>query len=159
MTRAQPTPPLPSRRVGAHLRWALALFLLTLAGAAAALHPKEFRSAEEEARYRELARELRCVMCQNQSLADSPAGVADDLRHQLLAQIREGRSDAEIKDWFVDRYGEFILYRPRVEPTTWLLWFGPFVLLAAGAGVIVAVLRRQRAAAPARPEPEEGQEW
>ena len=141
------------------LRRLLALALLLLAGAAAALHPKEFQSPEEEARYRELARELRCVMCQNQSLADSPAGVADDLRHQLLAQIRDGRSDAEIKDWFVARYGDFILYRPRLEPTTWLLWFGPFVMLAAGVGVIVTVLRRQRAAAPTRPEPEEGQEW
>uniref|UniRef100_UPI002FE04EC0 cytochrome c-type biogenesis protein n=1 Tax=Silanimonas lenta TaxID=265429 RepID=UPI002FE04EC0 len=115
--------------------------------------------AEEEARYRAIARELRCVMCQNQSLSDSPAGVADDMRQQVLVLIREGKSDAEIKAWFQARYGDFILYRPQVKPVTWALWFGPALLLLAGAGVLVAIVRRQRAAAPAQPPPDDSQEW
>lgn len=131
------------------VRLALAALLLVVAPLALALHPKDFQSPEEEARYQGLARELRCVMCQNQSLHDSPAGVADDMRYQVLALIREGRSDAEIKDWFQARYGDFILYRPEVTPVTWALWFGPILLLAIGAGMVVAVVRRQRVAAAA----------
>jgi cytochrome c-type biogenesis protein CcmH len=141
------------------LRTTFAVLLLAFAGLALALHPKDFQSPEEEARYRELARELRCVMCQNQSLADSPAGVADDMRKQVLSLIREGKSDAEIKDWFHARYGDFILYRPEVTPVTWALWFGPFVLLLVGAGVIVVVVRRQQGNAPAAPPAEDRQEW
>jgi cytochrome c-type biogenesis protein CcmH len=137
----------------------LAALLLAFAAGAAALHPKDFRDAEEEARYRAIARELRCVMCQNQSLSDSPAGVADDMRQQVLVLIREGKSDAEIKAWFQARYGDFILYRPQVKPVTWALWFGPALLLLAGAGVLVAIVRRQRAAAPAQPPPDDSQEW
>lgn len=156
MTRAQPTPPLPSRRVGAHLRWALALFLLTLAGAAAALHPKEFRSAEEEARYRELARELRCVMCQNQSLADSHAQIAMDLRREVLNLMREGRSDPEIREHLVARYGEFVLYRPEVEPKTWLLWFGPLLFALVGGFVVWRLLRRTTRNPPPA---DDTQEW
>lgn len=137
----------------------LAVLLLAFAAGAYALHPKDFRDAEEEARYRAIARELRCVMCQNQSLSDSPAGVADDMRQQVLVLIREGKSDAEIKTWFQARYGDFILYRPQVKPVTWALWFGPALLLLAGAGVLVAIVRRQRAAAPAQPPPDDSQEW
>lgn len=140
------------------LRAAAAIALMAIASLALALHPKDFQSAEEELRYQELARELRCVMCQNQSLADSPAGVADDLRYQLLALIREGRSDAEIKDWFQQRYGDFILYRPEVTPVTWALWFGPLLLLAIGAGAIVVTVRRQRSAASAISSTDDRQE-
>jgi len=146
-------------KLSTRLKAWLALALLLFAGLALGLHPKDFQNTAEEQRYRALAKELRCVMCQNQSLADSPAGVADDLRYQLLALIREGRSDVEINDWFVARYGEFILYRPRVEPTTYLLWFGPFALLAGGAVLIVVLFRRQRAAATSAPVFEDGQEW
>ena len=149
----------PDPRAWRALRQALVALLLLAAPLALALHPKDFQSAEEEARYRDLARELRCVMCQNQSLADSPAGVADDLRYQVLALMREGRSDAEIKDWFQQRYGDFILYRPEVTPVTWALWFGPIVLLALGAGAIVVLVRRQRAAAAALPSNDDRQEW
>lgn len=134
-----------------NLRRCLTTLLLLLASPLWALHPKDFQNPEEEQRYRALAKELRCVMCQNQSLADSPAGVADDMRQQVLQQVRAGRSDAEIRDWFVARYGEFILYRPRIEPVTWALWFGPFLLLGAGALVIRQVLRRQRPQGDARP--------
>ncbi|WP_461060514.1 cytochrome c-type biogenesis protein [Silanimonas algicola] len=141
------------------MRRALVVLALLLAGGALALHPKDFQSPEEEARYRSLAKELRCVMCQNQSLADSPAGVADDMRRQVLALIREGRSDAEITAFFKARYGDFILYRPEVTPVTWALWFGPALLLLVGAGVVVSIVRRQKTDAPAAPPAEDRQEW
>ena len=131
------------------LRRALVVLALLLAGGALALHPKDFQSPEEEARYRSLAKELRCVMCQNQSLADSPAGVADDMRRQVLALIREGRSDAEITAFFKARYGDFILYRPEVTPVTWALWFGPFLLFLIAAVGLVGYLRQRRQAMPA----------
>ena len=141
------------------LRVLLLALAFALAGAASALHPKDFQSPEEELRYRALAKELRCVMCQNQSLADSPAGVADDMRQQVLELIREGKSDAEITAFFQARYGDFILYRPEVKPVTWALWFGPLVLLLAGAGVLVAIVRRSRPASPADAIPDDRQEW
>ena len=141
------------------LRRLLLLLALLLAGSVAALHPKDFQSPEEEARYRALAKELRCVMCQNQSLADSPAGVADDMRRQVLALIREGKNDAEITAFFQARYGDFILYRPQVKPVTWALWFGPALLLLVGAGVVVSIVRRQQPTAPAEPATEDRQEW
>jgi cytochrome c-type biogenesis protein CcmH len=131
--------------------------LLVVAGVAAAQAPFEFADPGEEARFRALAAELRCVMCQNQSLADSDAPIAHDLRGQVLALMREGRSDAQIKQYLVDRYGEFVLYQPAVKPTTWLLWFGPALILLGGAGVVVAVVRRRSAAVPA--DPDDGQEW
>jgi cytochrome c-type biogenesis protein CcmH len=139
----------------------VALFGLSmlLAGVAVALHPKDFQGPEEEARYRALAKELRCVMCQNQSLADSPAGVADDMRQQVLVLIREGKSDAEITAFFQARYGDFILYRPEVKPVTWALWFGPALLLLVGAGVVVSVVRGQPKNAPEAPPAEDRQEW
>jgi cytochrome c-type biogenesis protein CcmH len=137
----------------------LAATLLLFAGLAAALHPKDFQGPEEEARYRAIAKELRCVMCQNQSLADSPAGVADDMRRQVLALIREGKTDAEITAFFQARYGDFILYRPEVKPVTWALWFGPALLLLLGAGVLVSIVRRQKTVAPAAPPAEDRQEW
>jgi cytochrome c-type biogenesis protein CcmH len=100
-----------------------------------------------EQRLRVLAEELRCLVCQNESLAGSRAELAQDLRREIRTMIRQGRSDAEIVDYLVARYGDFVLYRPRVQPTTWLLWGGPFVLLALGLGVLVLNVRR-RAAAP-----------
>ena len=113
--------------------------------------PIAFRDAAEEARFRALSAELRCVKCQNQSLADSDAPIAHDLRQQVLHLMRDGKSDAEIKDYLVVRYSEFVLYAPPVRPSTWLLWFGPLLLLAAG-GVLVAVIVRARARAlPAGP--------
>lgn len=141
------------------MRWLLGVALLCMAFAAAALHPKDFQSPEEEARYRHLAKELRCVMCQNQSLADSPAGVADDLRQQVLTLIREGRNDAEVKEYFLARYGDFILYRPQVTPVTWALWFGPFVVLLIGAGVVIRVVRGQRSASAGVKPADDRHDW
>ena len=118
--------------------------------------PLQFTDTAEERRFHDLVAELRCVMCQNQSLADSDAQIAHDLRREVLELMQSGRSDDEIKDFLVARYGEFVLYRPELKSNTWLLWFGPaLVLLAGGVAVILAVRRRG-----ARMVPEDdGQEW
>ena len=106
--------------------------------------PLEFRDRAEERRFHQLTSELRCVMCQNQSLADSNAPIAHDLRREVFDLMREGRSDAEIKEFLVGRYGEFVLYRPRLEGGTLLLWLGPPLLLLLG-GVVIARIVRSRA--------------
>lgn len=103
--------------------------------------PPTFRNAAEEQRFHDLLVELRCVMCQNQSLADSDAQIARDLRREVLDLMRQGRSDAEIRDFLVERYGEFVLYRPRVSSTTWLLWFGPALVVLGGAVVAFRLSR------------------
>jgi cytochrome c-type biogenesis protein CcmH len=83
-------------------------------------------------RLKRLESELRCLVCQNQTLADSEAGLAQDLRNQVEDLALQGKSDEEIKAWLQERYGDFVLYRPPVRPSTWLLWFGPFVVLLGG---------------------------
>ena len=122
--------------------------------------PIEFRDRAEERRFHDLTSELRCVMCQNQSLADSNAPIAHDLRQEVFELMREGRSDAEIKTFLVGRYGEFVLYRPRLEGATWLLWFGPLVLLLLGGLVIARIVRRRAAlGGGGRVPDDDGQEW
>lgn len=138
--------------------FALALAFACFTQAALAIDPLPFKDAAEEARFRALAAELRCVLCQNQSLADSNAQIAFDLRREVLDLMREGRSDAQIKDFLVERYGEFVLYRPRVEATTWLLWLGPGVLLLA-SGFVVARIVRRRATARGPVADDTEQEW
>jgi cytochrome c-type biogenesis protein CcmH len=96
-----------------------------------------------EARLVEISHELRCLVCQNESLASSRAELADDLRREVRDLIRQDKSDDEIKAFLVSRYGDFVLYRPEVKPLTWVLWFGPFLLLLAGV-VALAVYVRQR---------------
>lgn len=131
-----------------------------LAQAANDAAPLTFRDPAEERRFHVLVSELRCVMCQNQSLADSNAQIAVDLRREVLELMRQGRSDTQIKEFLVARYGEFVLYRPQVESKTWLLWFGPaLVLLAGGVLVIGAVRRRSRGSTPTTGERNEEQEW
>jgi cytochrome c-type biogenesis protein CcmH len=112
------------------------------------IEAREFASADEQERYLRFTAELRCPKCQNQNLADSNAPIATDLREQLYRLLREGRSDDEIVDFMVTRYGEYVLYKPRIEPRTWLLWGGPFLMLAAGMVVAVSILRRARARHP-----------
>ena len=90
-----------------------------------------------------ISSELRCLVCQNESLSASNAELAHDLRREIRAMILAGKSDAEIMEFMVARYGDFVLYRPPVKPTTWLLWFGPFALLAGGAVGLIAYLRRR----------------
>ena len=101
---------------------------------------------EVELRIRHLEEKLRCLVCQNQTLADSNAELAGDLRRQVREQVNAGRSDGEIVEYLVQRYGDFVLYDPPFKPTTALLWIGPFVLLAAAAAALVVILRRRRRA-------------
>ncbi|QDH69873.1 cytochrome c-type biogenesis protein [Marilutibacter alkalisoli] len=119
--------------------------------------PLEFRDPAEEQRFHDLVLELRCVMCQNQSLADSNAQIAVDLRREVLELIRQGKNDAEVKEFLVARYGEFVLYRPQVKSHTWLLWFGPALVLLAGAIGITIIVRRRSGNAPVPPD--DSQEW
>jgi cytochrome c-type biogenesis protein CcmH len=98
-----------------------------------------------EARLDELAHELRCMVCQNESLASSRAELADDLRTEVRELLRSGKSDREVKDFLVSRYGDFVLYNPEVKPLTWVLWFGPFVLLVIAVIFLGIYLRQRRA--------------
>jgi cytochrome c-type biogenesis protein CcmH len=139
-------------------RLLLALLLLVLAGVAAA-RPIVYRDGSEEQRFRSLTAELRCVMGQNPSLADSSAPIAHDLRLEVLRQMREGKSDAEIKKYLVERYTDFVLYKPEVTPMTWLLWFGPGLLILGGAVAIVLIVRRHGRGAPPSPPANDSQEW
>lgn len=100
-----------------------------------------------EARLDELSHELRCMVCQNESLASSRAELADDLRTEVRELLRSGKSDREVKDFLVSRYGDFVLYNPEVKPLTWVLWFGPFVLLVIAVIFLGMYLRQRRALA------------
>ncbi len=97
-----------------------------------------------EARLMRLSKELRCLVCQNETLADSQAGLANDLRNEVREKMRQGMSDVEIKHYLTQRYGDFVLYRPPVKSITWLLWFGPFILLLGAAASLLFFLKRQR---------------
>jgi cytochrome c-type biogenesis protein CcmH len=100
---------------------------------------------ELEARLKKLETELRCLVCQNQTLAESPAGLAGDLRREIRLLADAGKSNEEIKTHLKERYGDFVLYNPPVESKTYLLWFGPFVMLFGGAVLVFMVARKRRA--------------
>jgi cytochrome c-type biogenesis protein CcmH len=132
-------------------------FALLSAGPIRAQQPIEFQSPAEEQAFKALIAELRCVMCQNQSIADSNAPIAQDLRQEVLRLMREGRSETEIKQYLVERYSDFVLYEPPMKKSTWLLWAGPFMLLLIGAAAVVTVIRRKHAAPAAAAD--ESEEW
>jgi cytochrome c-type biogenesis protein CcmH len=96
-----------------------------------------------EARLKAMSQELRCLVCQNSTLADSDAPLAEDLRKEIRGQMRAGKTDAEITDYLVARYGDFVRYRPPVNNSTALLWFGPFLLLLVGGFIMFRVLKKQ----------------
>lgn len=106
-------------------------------------------SPQAQARWDHIAAELRCLVCQNESLASSNAELAVDLRREVRHLIEQGQSDADIRTFLVSRYGDFVLYKPEVKPVTWLLWFGPFALLLLALAVALRLMRR----APAAPVP------
>ena len=110
--------------------------------------------AAQEARAQALFDDIRCVVCQHEAIADSPAGIAADMRGLVRDQIAAGRSDAQIKQDLVRRYGDFVLFQPPVRLGTWLLWFGPFVLMASVAAVLLLMGRRRRVE-PAALSPDE----
>lgn len=122
------------------------LLLCSLASAVVAQTAQPLaEDPEVEKRLQALSQELRCLVCQNETLADSRAGLAEDLRREIREQIKAGKSDKEIIAFLTARYGDFVLYRPRVTPTTYLLWFGPFVLLVAGLIFLYRQLKQRRA--------------
>lgn len=123
-----------------------------------AMEPVDYQSPAEAQRHRALSAELRCVMCQNQSIADSNAPIARDLRMEVLRLMREGKDDAQIKAYLVARYSEFVLYEPPLRGGNWLLWAGPFVLLASGGLAVFFVIRRKRADIKVAPE-NNREEW
>jgi len=133
----------------------LALVLLLACAGAHAIDPLQFKDRTEEQRFQKLTRELRCLVCQNQNLADSEADLAKDLRRQVYTMTQSGKSDEEIKQFLVSRYNDFVLYDPPLKPGTWLLWFAPGVLVAVGAGVLVNIVRRRSRQIPAGAETEE----
>ena len=101
----------------------------------------EFDNPDKETRFKKFSEELRCLVCQNQSLADSNAGLAMDLRRELYKMIQNDATDDDIIEFMVSRYGDFVLYRPPVKPATWLLWFGPFALVFFGLLILFKVIR------------------
>lgn len=122
--------------------------LLGAAPTAHAIDPLPFADAEQEARFRVLVAELRCLQCQNQNLADSDADIAKDLRREIYDQLEAGRTDDEIVAFLVDRYGEFVRYRPPLNASTLLLWLGPGMILLLGVGAVIVHLRRRQQVAP-----------
>lgn len=117
---------------------------ILLSGTVPALDPIDYQSPAEEQRFKALAAELRCVMCQNQSIADSNAPIAHDLRMEVLRLMREGRSDEDIKQYLVERYSDFVLYDPPMRGGNWLLWIGPFALLLVGGLAVTWVIRNKQ---------------
>lgn len=142
----------------------LCAMLVLSASLAFAVDPLPFKDHAQELRFQALTKQLRCLQCQNESLADSNAPLAADLRKQVFEQMQAGKSDDEIKHWLTARYSDFVLYDPPLHGSTWLLWFGPLlVVLIGGAAVFTTVRRRARAAAsgakPARPSSDIEDDW
>ncbi len=130
---------------------ALVACVLLAVSAAAVDTGQRFDDAAEQARYERLIRDLRCLVCRSESIADSNAPLAADLRREVEILMREGKSDAEIHAFMTERYGDFVLLRPPVAPRTWLLWAAPALFLVAGLVIVVTVVRRRAAAARANP--------
>jgi cytochrome c-type biogenesis protein CcmH len=104
----------------------------------------EFESDEQEALFNKLSDELRCLVCQNQSIADSNADLAKDLREEIYGMLQQGKSEEEIVDFMVARYGDFVLYNPPMKPVTWVLWFGPAFALLAGFVFVARIMKQQK---------------
>jgi cytochrome c-type biogenesis protein CcmH len=134
------------------IAFVLALALSAAAGAIEDVAP--FPDAATQARYEHLVKELRCLVCQNQSIADSNAPLAADLRRDVREMMMAGKSDEEIKEFMVQRYGEWILYRPRLLRQTWLLWGAPALLLVLGFGIVGRVIYQRGRAYEDAPDSE-----
>jgi cytochrome c-type biogenesis protein CcmH len=133
------------------VRCALAALVIALGSTGAFGQAAEVArpDAATEHRVRSLGEELRCLVCQNQTIADSNAPLALDLRNQIRTQIAQGRNDDQIRSYMVDRYGDFVLYNPPFKASTLALWLGPLALLVVGSAIFWTVVRKRRAAAPA----------
>jgi len=126
------------------MRLILLLVLTWTSHALAAIETYSFENTDQEKRYQSMITELRCLVCQNQNLADSNADLAKDLRAQTHAMIIAGKADADIVDYMVERYGDFVLYRPPFKASTWLLWVGPFLILLIALVVFSLTIRKNR---------------
>jgi cytochrome c-type biogenesis protein CcmH len=125
----------------------LAFGLMLASGAAFAIDSEPpFPDPAVQARYEHLTHELRCLVCQDETVADSNAELAADFRRQIHEMVSAGKTDAEIKDYMVSRYGDFVLYKPPVQPNTMFLWIGPFILLLIALSVVALVVRRRSGA-------------
>lgn len=140
--------------LGTLIAWSAALFVF-------AVYAEEVQPVAvdplSETRVVRLAEELRCLVCQNQTIADSQAPLAVDLRQQIRDQLSQGKTEGEILAYMTERYGDFVLYRPPLKAVTWLLWFGPFVLLFGGVAGLFLLLRRRQSSGPERPMSDEEQ--
>ena len=129
-------------------KWRALLIAMAISSfncAYAGLEAFDFSGNVDEDHYKELIAEVRCLVCQNQSLADSDAELAHDLRKEVYELMDQGQSDDQIIDFLVSRYGDFVLYQPPVKPSTYILWYGPFVLLALGLLMVARTLWQRRA--------------
>ena len=134
------------------MRYALLIVAMLLASQAFAIDAgRAFDDPAEQERYERLIQDLRCLVCQNQSIADSNATLASDLRREVRDLMEAGQSDEQIHRFMTERYGDFVLYRPPVRPRTWLLWSAPVLLLLGGIGIAVLVITRRTRAARANP--------
>jgi len=128
----------------------LCVLCLSTVNSQALVEVYQFDSDQQRQRYQSFVDDLRCPKCQNQNLAGSDSPIASDLRRELHELLKNGMSDKEIVDFMVDRYGDYVLYSPRLQPNTWLLWFAPLALLLVGGLVIALIVRRRNASAPER---------
>ncbi len=145
----------PDGRAVARRLFAALLLALAVGTVSAADAPPAAADPAIEARMLRITGELRCLVCQNQTIADSHSDLAGDLREEVRVMLRKGQSDAEVVRFMTDRYGDFVLYRPPVKPTTWLLWFGPAVLMVGGTALLLLLIRRRTRLADDRFEADE----
>ena len=124
------------------IRWICVLWMVSTLAMGQAVYP--FTDQHKQQQFERLTHELRCLVCQNEDLADSSAGLANDLRDQVYHMVQDGRSDRAIKHYLVSRYGDFVLFDPPVVARTYVLWFAPVLLLLLGLGIFSRVIRRYR---------------
>lgn len=123
------------------------VFVMPAISVAAPIETFQFDSAENEKVFHKLSEELRCLVCQNQNIAESNADLAKDLRLELYNMLQQGKSEDEIVDFMVQRYGDYVLYRPPFKPSTWLLWFGPIIIFVIGLFYAIRFMESQKTAA------------
>jgi len=134
----------------------VALALAWAGGALAIDTQRAFDDPALQARYEHITRELRCLVCQNETIADSNATLAQDLRREVRGMIADGKTDDQIREFMIERYGDFVLYRPRLTPMNFLLWAAPVLLLLGGAFAVARVVRRRAAEAELEAKGSEG---
>lgn len=132
---------------------------LCVAFAAHAVDPLPFKNRAQEIRFQNLTRQLRCLVCQNESLLASQAELAQQMRQIIFKQMQEGRTDEQIKQFLVDRYSDYVLYDPPLKPSTWLLWFGPAIILLLGGGAVWLTVRKRAATTAKSPPETDVEDW